>query len=65
MERHDGLAEADPGEHAAHEAVALRHGEEGVERLAVDEAEIADVAGNLDVAELAQQAIEEIGGERA
>ncbi len=51
MEFHHRLAEADPGEHAAHEAVALRHGEEGVERLAVDQSEVADVARDLDLAQ--------------
>ena len=31
--------EADPGRHSAHEATALRHGEEDVRRLAVHQPE--------------------------
>jgi hypothetical protein len=63
MEFHDRLPKADPGEHAAHEAVAFRHRQEAVERLAVDETKIADVAWNFDVAEAAEQAIEQVGGQ--
>jgi hypothetical protein len=63
VELHDRLTEADPGEHAAHETVALRHGEETIERLAVDEPKIADIARDFDVAELGEQAVEEIGGD--
>ncbi len=42
------LAEADPGEHAADEAILFAHGAEHVERLAVDQAEVADVSGDFD-----------------
>ena len=57
---HRSLAEPDPGEHAAHEPVALGHGEKAVERFTVDQAEIAGVARRRDVAQPRHEAIEEI-----
>ena len=60
IEGHRSLAEADPGEHAAHEPVALGHGEKAVERPAIDQAEIAGVARRRDVAEPPHEAVEQI-----
>src|SRR3954467_872257 len=40
-----GLPEAEPGDHAAYEAVLLRHLPKRVEHLAIDQAEVADVGG--------------------
>src|ERR1700722_12842825 len=60
VEGHRPLAEPDPGEHAAHEPVALGHGEEAVERAAIDQAEIAGVAGRRDFAEPPHEAVEQI-----
>ena len=48
MESHFGLPEAEPGDHAAHEAVLLRHLAQRVEHLAVDQAEVADVGRDAD-----------------
>ena len=64
VEGHGSLPEPDPGEHAAHEPVALGHGEEAIERLAVDQAEVAGVAGNRRFGERAGEAIEEVGGHK-
>ena len=61
IEGHRSLAEPDPGEHAAHEPVALGHGEKAVERPAIDQAEIARVTRRRNVAEPPHEAIEEVG----
>ena len=58
MELDDGLAKAKPGEHAAHETVALGHGEKAVERSAIDQAEIARVTRRRNVAEPPHEAME-------
>ena len=42
------LLEAHPAEHAAHEAIALWHALEGVQRLAADQPEVADIARDVD-----------------
>ena len=46
----------------AHEAVAFRHRLEGLERAAVDEAEVADVGRDVDLGERAHQLVEERRG---
>src|SRR5438876_7556527 len=53
------LAESDPREEAADVAVVLAHVPELVERTPVDEAEVAGVGRDVDVAEPAQDAVEE------
>ena len=62
MKRNFGLSEAEPGEHAAHKAVLLRHGAEGFEHLAVDQAEVAGVARDVDRRQAAEQFVEQAGG---
>ena len=47
-ERHRGLREADPDRHAAQEAVALGHRQQRVERLAVHQAEVAGLDGEVE-----------------
>jgi hypothetical protein len=47
--------------HAAHEPVALGHGEKAVECPAIDQAEIARVTRRRNVAEPPREAIEEVG----
>ena len=64
MELHHRLGKSEPGEHAAHETVAFGHGAKTIEHLAVDEAEIADIARNVDRRELADQPVEQIGRHR-
>ena len=51
------LAKAEPGEHAAHEPVLLRHRAEGLDDAAVGEAEVACGGGDLDAGEPAQHAV--------
>jgi hypothetical protein len=58
---HARLAQADPAEHAAHEAVALSHALEDVEDAAVDEAEIADVERDLHLRDPIERAVEPRG----
>src|SRR3546814_12794822 len=43
---HGLLPESDPGEHALHEAVALREAVKHVHHFAVEQAEVADIAGD-------------------
>src|SRR2546430_12965684 len=56
---HADLAEADPREEAADVAVVLPHEAELVERTPVDEPEVPGVGWDLDVAQPAQDAVEE------
>jgi hypothetical protein len=56
------LGEADPGNHAADEAVAFGHGVEDVEGAAGDEAKVAGVEGDGAVGEAVDEAVEEGGG---
>ena len=57
-ERDRGLREADPDRHAAQEAVALGHREQRVERLAVHQAEVAGLDGEVEAREAAEGAVE-------
>ena len=59
MERHRGLREPHPAEHAAYETVPLRHGAERVDGLAVDEPEVADVGGDVDVGQRTDELVEQ------
>ncbi|WP_232729776.1 hypothetical protein [Herbaspirillum huttiense] len=52
---------ADPAHHAAHEAVALRHGAQGVDHTAAHQTEIAGIQGNVDFRHLVEQAIKSTG----
>ncbi len=56
-----GLGEADPAEHAADEAARLAHLVEDVERTPVDETEVTDVEGHLDLGDLVEPAVEPRG----
>jgi hypothetical protein len=58
---HGDLAEAEPCEHPAHEAVALRHRAKRLDDAAVREAEVARCRRNVDARELAQQAVVDAG----
>jgi hypothetical protein len=42
------LDESRTGEHAAHEALALGHRAEGLEHLAIDQAKVAGIVGDVD-----------------
>ena len=55
------LAKAGPGHHGAHEAVTLRHGEEGVHHFAVHEPEVAGISRNGDVGEPVEESVEGAG----
>ena len=55
--RHGDLAEAEPGEHPAHEAIPFRHRAKRLDDAAVGEAEVAGGGGDLDARELAQHPV--------
>ena len=55
---HAHLVVADPGEHAPEVAMSLRHGQHGVDHLPVDQAEVAGVDGDVDLAHRAEQPVE-------
>ena len=56
------LTEADPAHHAAHEAVALRHGLQHIENPARHQAEITSIARNIDIDEPGEHAVENRSG---
>jgi hypothetical protein len=57
--RHAGLPEADPRDHGAHEAMALAHLLERVERVAVQQAEVPGFHRDDDVGERLDEAVEQ------
>ena len=59
---HGRLRVADPHRHPAQEAVALAHRQQGVERAAVQQAEVAGVVLELDLGELVEQPVEPARG---
>src|SRR3546814_1525868 len=62
---HGLLPESDPGEHALHEAVALREAVKHVHHFAVEQAEVADIAGDRLGGDAAVDAVEGSGGPRS
>jgi hypothetical protein len=57
------VSPAEPGEHAAHEAVLLRHLAQGVEHLAVDQTEVSNVSRDADRGHAGEHPIEQMGGD--
>ena len=62
-ERDRDLREADPDRHPAQEAVALGHRQQRVERLAVHQAEVAGLDGEVEAREAAERAVEAARGD--
>ena len=58
--RDAGLPEAGPRAHGAQQAVALRHGEQGVDYAAVQQAEVAGVEWNIDIRQAVDDAVEKL-----
>ena len=56
------LAETDRGDHAPDEAAALAHGQQGGQGPTVDEPEVTDIDGDVDIGQAAEEPIEDLGG---
>ena len=55
------LPKANPGHHSAHEAIPLRHGQEGIHHFPVHQSKIPGIQGNCDVGETVYEAVEGLG----